>query len=117
MLVLYADTTAKTQNDTLMIQKRESVVCLERWFNVDRLSLNRTKTEETVFILRDIDRRADDGLDTDSVRLLDLRLNNTFTFEVYVGDVVKKLNKSSHELFQSHCNYGLLAWGQSPCAF
>ncbi|KAL3268463.1 hypothetical protein HHI36_007574, partial [Cryptolaemus montrouzieri] len=81
--VLYAgETTAITQNDTLELLRtlvRESVVYLKRWFNVNRLSLSRAQTEGIVFKLRDIDRN--DGLDTDSVRLLGIRLDNTLTLE------------------------------------
>ncbi|KAL3272371.1 hypothetical protein HHI36_013849 [Cryptolaemus montrouzieri] len=72
---------------------RESIVCLERWFNVNSLSLNRAKTEEIVITLRDIDRGTDDGLDIHSVGLLSIRLDNTLTFEAHEDDVMRKLNK------------------------
>ncbi|KAL3281098.1 hypothetical protein HHI36_004322 [Cryptolaemus montrouzieri] len=89
----------ETSTNTKLVLYADDSTAYTKWrrFNVNKLSLNRAKTEEIVFTLRDIDRGAYDGLDTRSMRLLDIRLDNTLTFEAHVDDVARKLNNIPFE--------------------
>ena len=140
-LVLFADDTtsiSKSKNlEHLILQMKQSVLSLERWFNANGLSLNVNKTENIIFSLRpvisDLDLR--NTCRADSVRFLGVYLDNTLVFDTHVDQVSKKLSKSIfllknlkrtvdnkvlimafHALFQSHCNYGILAWGHAAQA-
>lgn len=100
------------------------------WFRVNKLSLNRDKTQEMVCSLANTDMIVENN---ETVKLLGYLLDPKLSWKQHIDNVCSKLARVTfllrrlklqlteehllhiyHGLFSCHLSYGLLLWGHSP---
>lgn len=134
--VLFADdTTIFVTGDTELLARLRLSVAQERveeWFRSNRLALNREKTHDMTFTLREV---SSDNADFDKTKFLGVTLDCKLKWNMHVESVCKKLASSVFvvrnlnecvskatlrsvyfSLFHSVMSYGIITWGGSTNA-
>lgn len=131
-LVLFADDTTIIQSDkdldVLHSNVRDTLSEAQEWFVANQLCLNRSKTENMVFSLRNLA----ENTNKDSVKFLGVYLDSKLSWDQHINFLCKKISTNIyllrnlannvsqrtlitayHGLIHSSLSYAILVWGHS----
>lgn len=130
--ILYADDTTFLTNDRdpENLRQKSSIICnkAEYWFRVNKLIVNRNKTENMIFSLKN-------NREIKNVKFLGINIDTKLNWEAHTINLCKRLSRvtyllsklksctsiasvinSYYAFFHVHLLYGILLWGNSPGA-